>query len=369
MRNSILHTLFKKIKLNKNSDEIRDDNSAQSDEFLLDSSDSDEDYRSGTFINSLDELTEDDISLNDAAAKKNNLPLFEWIRRVMFIFFLGMFIVSCIMLIQNLIDKQKGEEIYAQLEAEFFSEGFSVDAAAAFRPEDGEVPYLTSDIENTSLVSMSDTMKGLETSIDDSSYNKKEYNEELEMVRAKLSSLAQKNPDLYGWITVENTNINYPLVQGDDNDYYLNHAYTGDYLPIGSIFVDYRCNTSITKNYNTVIYGHNITSGTMFHDITKFFKNEYFNGVNIVIYTMDGIYYYEPFSIYETRYDYQYFRTGFTSSDDFIAFAEEMRDNSQMDKEVSFTERDRILTLSTCTNGAFYARYALHAKLVKTIVD
>lgn len=358
---------MKKLKFIKHKNEQTPDD--LTDDFTLDCSDSDEDFRSGEFINSLDELSEDDIELNETAAKKKDTSVLEWVRRIMFIFFLGMFVVSCIMLVQNLVDKQKGEKIYAQLEAEFFSGGFSVDAAAAFRPEDGEVPYLSEDRENSALTSMSDTLNGIESSSENAEAVKKEYNEELEKVRAKLSSLAQKNPDLYGWITVEGTNINYPLVQGDDNDYYLNHAYTGDYLPIGSIFVDYRNNTSITKNYNTVIYGHNITSGAMFHDVEKFKDAENFNSLYVVIYTMDGIFYYEPFSIYDTRYDYQYFRTSFTSADDFIAFAEEVRDNSKLEKDVEFTENDRILTLSTCTNGAFYARYALHARLVKTIVD
>lgn len=343
------------------------DDGFASDDFILDKTDSDSAYSSGTFINSVEQLTADDIKLNPSAEKKKTLPVYEIIRRVAFVFFLGMFIVSSVMLIDNLIDKQKGEEIYAQLEAEFFSDGFTVNAADAFKPEDGEISYLPEDSEQKKLVSMTDTLNSLESG--ESTADTKEYNETLEKIRASLQSLAKINPDLYGWISVEGTNINYPLVQGDDNQYYLDHAYTGDYLPLGSIFVDYRCNTSITKNYNTVIYGHNLTNGNMFHDVTKFFKDEYFNGVYIVIYTMDGIYYYEPFSVYETRNDYQYFRTGFTSGEDFIEFAEEMRDNSQMEKDVSFTKNDRIITLSTCTNGAYYARYALHAKLVKTVLD
>lgn len=338
------------------------------DEFSLDNSESDDDFRSGEFINSLNDLTEDDITPTKAPPKKSSSVL-EWIRKGMFAFFSVVFLVSCFMLVQNLIDKQKGEEIYKQLEAEFFSGGFTVNAADAFRPEDGEVSYLAEDTENSSMTSMSDTIANLADSAEIGEAEQKQYNEELEMVRAKLSSLSQKNPDLYGWITVEGTNINYPLVQGEDNSYYLNHAYTGDYLPIGAIFVDYRNNRSITKNYNTVIYGHNITSGTMFHDVEKFFQDDYFNDTYIVVYTMDGIYYYEPFSIYKAKYDYQYFRTGFTSSDDFISFADEMRDNSQKEKDVEFTKNDRILTLSTCTNIINSERYALHARLVKTIVD
>lgn len=359
--------LFDKLKNRKQTDDAY----GLPAELQLDDSDTDADFRSGVFLNSLEELTEDDIEMNEAAAKATKVSPLEWARRIMFVFFSVMFIVSCGMLIDNLIDKQRSAEIYDQLQGEFFSSGFTFDASLAFRPEEGEVSYLDADSTLSASPSMTDIMNGAEAVSSDSTVVRKEYNEELEKMRAGLASLRQINDDLYGWISVDGTTINYPIVQGDDNDYYLDHAYTGDFLPNGSIFVDYRNNTSITKNYNTVIYGHNITSGAMFHDVAKFFKDEYFDGVYINIYTDDGIYVYEPFSVYETRYDYNYFRTGFRSAEEFIAFAEEVRDNSAMKSkaDMTFTEKDRILTLSTCTNGAYYARYALHAKLVKTILD
>jgi sortase B len=244
----------------------------------------------------------------------------------------------------------------------------------AFRPDEGVVKYLASDTESTTLNDMTSIRSGMAAenageAKPAAEEEEKKHNEELEKMRAGLMSLAQINPDVYGWITVEGTNINYPLVQGEDNDHYLNHAYTGDYLPIGSIFVDFRCEESITRNFNTVIYGHNITTGAMFHDVTKFFKDEYFNGTYIYVYTLDGIYVYEPFSIYKTREDYNYFRTAFSSVEKFVEFAEELRDNSDKAKDVTFGKNDRILTLSTCTNIVQSERYALHARLVKTILD
>lgn len=328
-------------------------------------------FENGTFLNSLDELSENDIELNAAAEQAAKLSLTEIMRRIVFYGCLAVFVVSCGMLVQNLIAKQRGVEIYDRLEQEFFSTGFSMDLSSAFQPDEGVVKYLAAGAESPTLNDMTSIRNGMEAQNPEESAvtEDKEHNEELEKMRAGLMSLAQINPDVYGWITVEGTNINYPLVQGEDNDYYLNHAYTGDYLPIGSIFVDFRCEDSITRNFNTVIYGHNITTGTMFHDVTKFFKDDYFEDTYIYIYTLDGIYVYEPFSIYETRYDYNYFRTGFTSAEDFIEFAEELRDNSAKDKDVSFTKNDRIITLSTCTNAAYYERYALHAKLIKTILD
>lgn len=366
-------------RIHKFSDKISDKffNRSADDEIIPEISDSDfeitsdeEEKTSGVFVNSLDEFSADDVILNETARKARKISPSVIIRRIMFWFFLATFIVSFWQLIENLAAKQKGEEIYAQLENEFLSSGFSFNASGDFSPEEGEVKYLAADSEAASTLSITDRMAGLkQESGGTSSGSPGGYNEELEKMRAGLASLAQINPDIYGWISIAGTSINYPIVQGEDNDYYLDHAYTGDYLPIGSIFADYRNNETITKNYNTIFYGHNITSGSMFHDVTKFFEDEYFENTYVYIYTMDGIFVYEPFSVYETRYDYNYFKTGFTSTDDFVEFAEEVKANSAKEKDMEFTENDRIITLSTCTNGAYYARYALHAKLVKTIVD
>lgn len=331
-----------------------------------------EDFAGGVFINSLDDLTEDDIELSPAAAAKKGISPFEIARRCMFWSCLAVFVVSCGMLIQNMIDKQRGVEIYAQLQEEFFSSGFNFDDIDAFQPEEGEVSYLSGDEEGQSMVSLTDRIAGIEQEMADAAVTaaQKNNNEVLERMRAGIASLAQINPDIYGWISVEGTNIDYPLVQGEDNDYYLDHAYTGEFLPNGSIFVDYRNYEDITKNFNTVMYGHNITTGAMFHDVEKFIKDEsYFNDVTINICTNDGIFIYEPFSVYKTRYDYNYFKTGFKSTDAFLAFCEEIKGNSKLEKEMTFTETDRIITLSTCTNIINSERYALHAKLIKSITE
>lgn len=337
-------------------------------EFFLDIENNGRDFENGRFLNSVEQLSEEDVELSATTVRKtpSDLP-----RKIAFAFFSVTFILSCAMLIQNLVSKYKAAQIYDRLEEEFFSAGFQFDVTDAQPVDEGEVGRLKADVELSGMATMSENLEKLHSEDDsETEIEKKEYNEELEKMRAGLASLAQINPDIYGWITVEGTAINYPLVQGEDNDYYLSHAYTGDYLPEGSIFVDYHNSKSITKNYNTVFYGHNITTGAMFHDVTKFFKDSYMNGAYIYVYTYDGVYIYEPFSVYESRYDYNYFKTGFTGAEDFIAFAEEVRDNSAVaKKDVSFGENDRLLTLSTCTNGVYTQRYALHARLIKTITD
>jgi sortase B len=185
---------------------------------------------------------------------------------------------------------------------------------------------------------------------------------EAEVIRRNI------NPDIYGWIKIPGTKINYPIAQTDDNTYYLDHAYTGDNLVNGSIFADYRADASPMMNYNTVLYGHNIKDGSMFNNVSKFFEEETFNNTLIYLYTFSGIYVYKPFSVHETEYDSGFIAMGM-SSEKFVEFATQMRNESTVPSSKEFTYRDRMITLSTCTNGVNTRRFALHGYLVQKITD
>ncbi|MCD7776708.1 MAG: class B sortase [Firmicutes bacterium] len=195
----------------------------------------------------------------------------------------------------------------------------------------------------------------------------KEYNEEVELMKAKIASLSAEYPDVYGWIYIEDTCIDYPIVRGDDNTFYLNHAYTGESLSIGSIFADYRMEDYILDNYNIILYGHNSSTGYMFADINKYFgsSEEFFNTHYIYVYTTTGLYVFEPFNLTMFSYDFNYFRTYFATGADFVDFAYTMQSYSMYSKELSFNVDDRIITLSTCTNtGIKTMRTCLQAKLI-----
>ena len=73
-----------------------------------------------------------------------------------------------------------------------------------------------------------------------------------------------------------NTSVDYPVVQGKDNDYYLHYTFKKDYLYSGTLFVDYRNSKSLLRNYNTVIYGHNMTDGSMFNTLYNFKDRKFF---------------------------------------------------------------------------------------------
>lgn len=194
--------------------------------------------------------------------------------------------------------------------------------------------------------------------------------ETLNLIRGKLSALRQQNDDLVGWISVPDSRIDYPVVQANDNDYYLNHAFDRSYLAAGTIYIDYRNSKDFTENYNTIIYGHNMLSGAMFSCISDFFNRNYFNENRyIYIYTDQGIYVYKTFNIYKVKIDkdVSYIRRNFESGEEFVDFCNSMLQKSAVKvDDVDFNENDRIITLSTCTNSHNdNERYCLQAKLVE----
>ena len=358
--------------------------SAFEDELFFEGEDSDSDFEAGIFVNSLDELEEEDIPLSETALEAARTSPFEYIRRIMFWGFLAAFLVSSFLFVRNLIQKQQAAKIYRDIQEEFFSTGFSFDVSEAFRKDRSQTPGLEEDREQHTIRTMTDLLEGAENDAAVTTAEVPEetrvVNEDLERKRAFLQNMARRNSDIYAYIIIPNTKVSYPVCRGKDNDYYLNHAVTGEYNPVGCVFADYRCDDSITRNFNTVFYGHNIedTSVSMFHDVTLFFQKEYFENYYVYVYTMDGLYIYEPFAVYEAAYDDEYFRMEFASAEEFLEFAAEAQTLSEakdpdsfqlLTKDFTFTEQDRILTLSTCTNGYYTQRYALHAKLIRTILE
>lgn len=189
-------------------------------------------------------------------------------------------------------------------------------------------------------------------------------------IKAKLNALKLQNSDLLGWITVPDSRIDYPVVHTTDNEYYLTHSFERDYLRAGAIFADYRNSKSLLDNYNTVIYGHNMVSGAMFNCIADYFSRSYFKANRyIYIYTEEGIFVYQTFAIRKIRIDQDvsYITTYFASGEDFLEFANRMKNASAIKlNDVEFNEYDRIITLSTCTNAHDdNERYCLQAKLVE----
>ncbi len=190
-------------------------------------------------------------------------------------------------------------------------------------------------------------------------------NKELEEMRSQILALKRMNSDVWGWIRVDGTQIDFPIMFSGDNEYYLTRTPSKAYSKNGSIFADGRTQPSLEDNRNLVLYGHNIsTTGIMFSELIDFTREDIFNTRGLTIYTLDGIYRYEMFSVYATHSDYNYIRTKFGSDSQFIAFANKCDQMSNYHKGFDFTGDDRLLTLSTCTNMRDNRRWAMHCKLM-----
>lgn len=185
----------------------------------------------------------------------------------------------------------------------------------------------------------------------------------------KIAQLKNINSDTAGWITIDGTVVNYPLLWSSKRDYYLRRDFYKKSLSGGSIFLDDRNDPDVTKNRNTVIYGHNMSDGSMFASIHDFASASVFYGTKIEIATEDGIFVYTPFSVHTSNAFDNYFETDFVSDDDFIDFCEQMAFISLFETEYKFNKNTQIITLSTCTSdqNATNDRFALHAVLTKVI--
>lgn len=320
---------------------------------------------SNPFMYSLENLHPDDIAEPEPKHKITAYDIiYTTVRYSLLAICITVFIGSAYTIIKNLAAYRQAEDLYSSLGDDLFSEeSFDfVETNSVFKlspmlKKVAATPDYESALKNADNTLIEEV----------SNLQIKTYNERFERMKSKINALANTNPDTYGWIKIDNTVINYPMVQGEDNDFYLDHAYNGVSLPAGSIFVDYRNYKNILKNFNTVVYGHNMKNGLMFNGVTNYLDEQFFNDNPYVeVTTPEGIFTYEVFAIYEARYDYNYIQTVFTSYDEFVKYCYTLKSNSMYERKgMEFEEGDRILTLSTCTNGLWTQRYALHAKMIK----
>jgi len=314
---------------------------------------------SGTFAESLTSLHSRDIAKKFVSKKKKDSVFSAVFRAVAMLLCITVAFYCMVKIVSSLIDYYKTDELYDSI-IDIWNE----------QRGDGYIPYLNYAIKDGSpkdVNGYSPTEREPEPtppSWDNTDTDKSVF---LSLLQGKMASLLQQNPDTYCWINVPGTQIDYPVVKGDDNDYYLNHSFTGIYLSSGTIFADYRLNDELLDNYNVVLFGHNMNSGAMFNNVSKFMNRQFFEeNKYIYIYTANGMYIYEVYSIFKTNSYYNYAQIWFNSGDDFVEFANRIKGKSRFRRDdVTIGPSDKILTLSTCTNSVTAdGRYCLQAKLV-----
>ena len=176
-----------------------------------------------------------------------------------------------------------------------------------------------------------------------------------------FSALRQQNPDVLGWILIPGTRVSYPVVQGTDNSYYLNHTWRGGKNSVGAIFMDYR-NSGDLSDFNTIIYGHRMNNRSMFGTLSQYKSRSYWQAHPYVYLTDDsGTHRYEIFAAGEVSVDSDVYRLGLRSSSGRQSFLDSCLSLSALNTGVTPHVYDKVLTLSTCTGNGHATRWVVQA--------
>lgn len=188
----------------------------------------------------------------------------------------------------------------------------------------------------------------------------------MDMMSVDFNELKKKNSDTVGFIKVNGTNVNYPIVQSKDNSYYLKHAFDKSKNSAGWVFADYR-NNMVDFDKNTVIYGHSRSNQTVFGSLKKVLNKSWYGNKDnhiIKLSTPTENTLWQIVSIYTIKPESYYITTKFSDSQ-FKEFIKTIKDRSEINFSGTLNENDKILTLSTCEDVAGTTRLVIHAKLIK----
>lgn len=187
----------------------------------------------------------------------------------------------------------------------------------------------------------------------------------LPLISVNFDELKEKNKDTIAFLKVNGTNINYPVVQTTDNEYYLYHSYDKTKNDAGWVFMDYRNDINNLQD-NTIIYAHGRYDTTMFGSLKNVFKNNWYeNTDNHVVYlsTPKENTLWQVFSVYSIKTETYYLTSNFGSEASHQKFIDTIISRSRFDFDAKVSTNDKILTLSTCYNEK--EKVVLHAKLIK----
>lgn len=191
------------------------------------------------------------------------------------------------------------------------------------------------------------------------------YGELEEHYQKENRSLSHINEDYVGWIHMEGVDVDYPVVLGEDNDFYLTHNFYREEDFAGAIFMDYRQSGNKQLDKNTIIYGHNMKNGSMFGNLSQFLDSEFYEKNSFIqLDYLEETYTWEIFAAYETtRTDW--LQIDFQNTEEFIHYVEDAKESSVITPTIEVNEEAHVLTLATCTSRNDEERVVIHAKLVE----
>lgn len=224
---------------------------------------------------------------------------------------------------------------------------------------------LASRKENEMLSSLYDTQEIRHT--DEETGQEKVYT-----VLDQYKSLYNQNKNLIGWLKIADTNIDYPVMQTDNNEFYLDHDVNREPDKNGTLFMDYQCNV-LAPSSNFIIYGHNMRSGNMFGNLDKYKSESYYKEHPVILFDTiyeEGVYqimYVFNSHIYtEDEITFKYYQMiDIASEKEFESNMKSMQEITMYDTGVEAVYGDQLLTLSTCDYGEDDGRFVVVAKRVQ----
>jgi sortase B len=179
-----------------------------------------------------------------------------------------------------------------------------------------------------------------------------------------FTAINEVNNEINAWLILDDTDINYPIVQAPDNDYYLTRTAERKKNANGALFLDFRVHADFS-DFNNVIYGHNMKSGKMFGTLVKFKEKEFWDShATGTLYTPGKTYGLELFAVAITSHISAYYGYAFVSPSEREAHLQMIKNTAKYYRDVGITEKDRILALSTCSYEYKNARTLVLFKIV-----
>ena len=285
--------------------------------------------------------TQPEKNNNESTGTKKLTP-YEIFRRVMLTIFILAFVAASIMLVKHIADYVEARKMTS----------ITIDGISGIIKPPSE-----NNIGGDPVIK--DTSTG-----NDTEEKNPEYSEYFLQCLEEIRKMKEQYPDFVGYIQIEGLDILYPIVQGKDNDYYLNHIINGVVNQRGEIYMDCRNDRNrVYNNRNVILYGHNLIDGTKFHNLQKYKEADNFYSCPVTLITEEGIFTFTPFSFYQTNSTSMYDRLSFATDGLFKGFCDISQGMSMHESNIEFTGKETIITLSTCVTYGSSKRWCLQAVL------
>jgi len=227
-----------------------------------------------------------------------------------------------------------------------------------------KIDYLAADILESTKILEEEPIEIIDTN-KYTPADKDEY-ASISFMEVDFTKLLTQNSDTVGWIKVNNTKVNYSIVQSNDNEYYLKHDFNKRNNAAGWVYADYRADFKYFGT-NTILYGHNMLNKTMFGSLPSVLKKSWYTNEEnqyIKLSTPYSNTVWKIFSIYTIKPEVYYLMTYFKDDTEHQKFIETIHKRSIYNFNVAVSHEDKILTLSTCSDDGT-KRVVVHAKMIK----